>query len=451
MLDGVATVPQWLPAPDRVSLALAPFCTLFRVAPCLRRRDRRSMRRRSGQVGYLVKKGRMFHVRYYEDVPNGERRRRSVPVGLAVGKEKLSRPEALRKAADIVAASGVNTPEHLAQAVAPPKVETFAERVEWCRKYHKAWTDGKPGSVESMESQLSRHIIPRLGKLPVTDISDRTIQEFVADLKRTTFERRRRDGTIVKRYKLVARKTVLLIVGVVKLVVGRKVWRDWELDLGRPARPKQRFFTEDQLRQIIEEAPAEYRTLFALLGGTGLRIGEALGLKVEDVDTGNGVISVRRSIWRGQELTPKTENGERDVDIDPMLGAMLKEHIGDRTGWLFPARNGSPLAAGNLRRRVLAPLLERLGIEKAGMHAFRHARVTMLRRHGAPEDLQLAWIGHSALRTTRGYSHVKEDGEFRRSIAGSMGLNRLLGPNVGDSDPSRPAEVDPAKTEDSVG
>lgn len=45
---------------------------------------------------------------------------------------------------------------------------------------------------------------------------------------------------------------------------------------------------------------------------------------------------------------------------------------------VFEARNGSPLSTGNIRNRVLQPLLAKLGIPKAGPHAFRHSRVTML-------------------------------------------------------------------------
>ena len=75
-----------------------------------------------------------------------------------------------------------------------------------------------------------------------------------------------------------SRKTILNIVGVVKLVLGKKVWMTWELDLGKPEDPQQRYFTEEQLRKIIEGAEGQYRVLFALLAGTGMRIGEASGL-----------------------------------------------------------------------------------------------------------------------------------------------------------------------------
>ena len=53
------------------------------------------MRRRSGQSGQVVRKGKTWHVRFYVDVPGRQKRlRKSVPVGPAVGKEKLTKSEA---------------------------------------------------------------------------------------------------------------------------------------------------------------------------------------------------------------------------------------------------------------------------------------------------------------------------------------------------------------------
>jgi hypothetical protein len=71
---------------------------------------------------------------------------------------------------------------------------------------------------------------------------------------------------------------------------------------------------------------------------------------------------------------------------------------------------------------------KRLGIPKAGLHAFRHSRVTMLRKNGTPEDLQKQWIGHSSLRTTDRYSHTHQELEYRRLAASKAGLNLAVGP-----------------------
>jgi hypothetical protein len=79
---------------------------------------------------------------------------------IAVGKDKLTKPEAVRKGAEVIASIGVNTTEHLERALNIAPIVTFRQRVEWCRRYHKAWMDGKPSSVLSMESQLTKHILP---------------------------------------------------------------------------------------------------------------------------------------------------------------------------------------------------------------------------------------------------------------------------------------------------
>src|ERR1700726_1483563 len=263
------------------------FDTLARVAPDQRRKRRKSMSRRSGQRGQVVKKGGMWHVRFYVDVPGQEKRqRKSVPIGPIKGKEKLTKPEAEREGAELIASFGVNTSEHLERATNPNPLVTFQQRVEWCRRYHKAWTDGKPSSVLSMENYLTKHILPRFGHLPLDAVDETAVQEFVADLKRTTFERRKKNGQLLKKYKL-SRKTILNIVGALKLVLGRKRWMSWELDLGKPEEPQQRYFTEDQLRQIINAAEGQDRVLFALLAGTGMRIGEAAGLHLGDLDLDN--------------------------------------------------------------------------------------------------------------------------------------------------------------------
>src|SRR5438093_6354475 len=280
-----------------------------------------------------------------------------------------------------------------------------------------------------MESQLTKHILPRFGSLPLDAVDETAVQEFVADLKRATFRMRTPNGDPNKTYKL-SRKTILNIVGVVKLVLGKKVWMTWELDLGKPEDPQQRYFTEEQLKQIIESSEGQYRILFALLAGTGMRIGEAAGLYINDLDLENCVIYVRRAVWNGQELSPKTRNAVREIDIDSGLAELLRQHIGDRkVGRVFQARNGSPISGNNVLKRVLHPLLKKLGLPKAGLHAFRHSRVTMLRKRGTPEDLQKQWIGHSSLRTMDRYSHTNQELEYRRLAASNAGLNFVVGPN----------------------
>jgi integrase len=280
-----------------------------------------------------------------------------------------------------------------------------------------------------MESQVTKHILPRFGSLPLDAIDERAVQEFAAELKQATFERRSKKGKLIKTYKL-SRKTILNIVGVVKLIIGRKVWASWDWKLPKAARARQRYFTQEELQKIINAAEGPYRVLFALLAGTGMRISKAAGLYVDDLDLTNCVIYVRRDVVEGKEQSTKTENGERATDIDPDLADLLKQHLsGRKSGRVFQARNGAPIRGGNLRKRVLHPLLEQLGILRGGFHAYRHARVTILRKNGTPAELQTQWIGHSSLRTTDRYSHTDQEIEYRQRHARKTGLGFVVGPN----------------------
>ena len=69
-------------------------------------------------------------------------------------------------------------------------------------------------------------------------------------------------------------------------------------------------------------------------------------------------------------MSPKTRNAVREIDIDSGLADILRQHIGVKNaGRVFEARNGSPISGNNILKRVLHPLLKKLGIPKAGLHA----------------------------------------------------------------------------------
>jgi integrase len=182
---------------------------------------------------------------------------------------------------------------------------------------------------------------------------------------------------------------------------------------------EQRWFTQDEIGQIVKAAKGQYKVLFHLAGASGLRAGELFGLHVEDLDQNRGVIHVRRSVWRGQEVSPKTRKGYRDVWVDSATVQMLNEFLSGRScGRVFQTRNGTPLSC-EVIRLVLHPLCDRLGIPRGGLHAFRHGRVSHLQANNAPPDFTKSQVGHSSLRTTSGYTHFSDD--FKREITERLG------------------------------
>jgi integrase len=215
-------------------------------------------------------------------------------------------------------------------------------------------------------------------------------------------------------------KTIRNVVGVLKLILGIRVWREWKLSLPEVPVKEQRCFTPDEMRLIVGAAKSQWKTLFATLASTGLRCGEAFGLHVEDLDLEAGRIYVRRSIWNGEEVSVKTKRGYRAVNIEPVLVGMLAAHLANRkTGRVFQTSRGTPFCKSNVRRK-LNQILKSLKLAPAGLHAFRHGRVSVLQENGVPGDLVKEWVGHSNLRTTSRYTHFRD--EFRKQIACDVAL-----------------------------
>jgi len=362
------------------------------------------MSRRYGQSGYVVKKGSMWHGRFYVDLQD-RRKRMSVPLGPT---EQFTRPEAKRKLRELLGQLGVNTEAHLLQATKPSR--TFEQESAWWRQNKLSLF--KPSCRETMGSHIDKYLLPRFGDLSIDAVDERRVQEFIADLNRTEL----------------APKSIRNFIGVLKLILGKSRWRDWNLVLPEIPEREQRYFTEDEMRKIVNFVTGQWRALFATMAGTGLRCGEVFGLHVEDLDLSSCRISVRRSVWRGQEVTVKTKSGNRTVNIEPALADILREHLNGRTtGRVFQTRNGTPFSKDNARRKLVS-VLDKLGLKRGGLHAFRHGRVSVLQENGVPGDLVKEWIGHSSLRTTSRYTHIRP--EFRERVAAEVGLFKpMLDPN----------------------
>ena len=350
----------------------------------------------------------MWHGRYYVDVPGIENRRRaSVPLGSVL---TMKKPEAKRKLRAILQEMGLNDDTHLERTETDTK--TFASEAAWWKENRLPMC--KMSTQQAMGSHLDKYLIPALGSLPMASIDGRRVQELIADLNEAEYVW---PNGISKR---ISPKTIRNIVGVLKLVVGERVWRDWEIRMPEMPVKEQRCFSPDEMRRIVNAATGQWKVLFATLAGTGMRCGEAFGLHVDDLDLKAGRISIRRSVWNGEEGTVKTKRGYRTVTIDPVLSGMLTKHLNGRTtGRVFQTRTGTPFCKGNVRRK-LRQILKSLNLAPAALHAFRHGRVSVLQASGVPGDLVKEWVGHSNLQTTSLYTHFQDD--FRQRIASEVAL-----------------------------
>jgi integrase len=211
------------------------------------------------------------------------------------------------------------------------------------------------------------------------------------------------------------------------------------VEFPRSSHKEPRFFTQSELHSILDHAIEPDRTLYWLLAQTAIRIGEAVALTWDTVDFGMGNISVRASVWRGQIQTPKSNAAVRTIPLSPRL----LEHLAkfqqfwtpNQYNLLFANTKGKPWKADNLLVHHLHPLLKRLGIQRSGFHAFRHASATILDRMKAPLKVRQQRMGHASAEITLSrYTYVID--EDAKAVAASF--DRFISPTTSkDTKPKR--------------
>jgi integrase len=174
----------------------------------------------------------------------------------------------------------------------------------------------------------------------------------------------------------------------------------------------------------------------------GLRQGEALGLRWEDVDLEAGELSVRQTLMRlkGKGIvfgTPKSKMSRRTVSIPPSLLRALKAHrkaqrakrleLGSHwtdSGLVFTLEDGRPLDpsvdAGRWRQ-----LLKDAGVRHYRLHDARHSAATIMVANGVDIRVAMKILGHSQLSVTMKYQHVVDD--LMRDAAAKIDAGGLWG------------------------
>lgn len=351
------------------------------------------MSKRSGQSGQVFLRNDRWVGRFYVDAPGQTNRvRRAVVLGL---KSEFTKTQAKLKLKHVLSDEGVNTPEHLERSLKPAMVfDTVADLWE-----SKRLPQLKESSKYSVPLLLAKHVRPFFGPTALEEIRTGNVNDWIAEMQTKKLEPK----TIHNMWKL------FRAIMNWHAQQNDEPKRSWYPTLPAIPEEEQRWFTQYEVQRIVEAAKGQYKVLFHLAAYSGLRSGELAGLHVQDLDFARGVIRVRRSVWRGMEVAPKTRKGYRDVWIDSSTVHMLREHLGSRTaGRVFQSRVGTPLENRDICRRVLKPICRKLGIQPGGMHAFRHGRVSQLQANGVPADFTKSQVGHSSLRTTSGYTHFTD-------------------------------------------
>jgi integrase len=193
----------------------------------------------------------------------------------------------------------------------------------------------------------------------------------------------------------------------------------------RPAPPEMRTLSAEETRKLIEVARGDkLGALYMLAVHTGMRQGELLALKWQDVDLENAKLSVRRTLTmsNGRILLGelKTKKSRRTIRLTDAAIQALHEHLarqlegmerlGDAyrdEGLIFASQVGTPINPTNLRRRSFAALLRRANLPKIRFHDLRHTCATLLLSRNVHPKYVQELLGHANIAITLDtYSHV---------------------------------------------
>jgi integrase len=263
---------------------------------------------------------------------------------------------------------------------------------------------------------VNNHIKPILGGLKLKKLNSAHVQSFYRDrldagLSASTVHKMH---DILRRGLAQASKWHLVPKNVAYVV--------------KPPRPVPKemvALSADETRRLLEAAGGDrLKALYVLAVHTGMRQGELLALRWQDVDLENAVVSVRRTLTRnGGKVEfgePKTNKSRRSICLTPQAVDALRSHLqrqlrdmeilGDRyqdQGLIFTSDTGAPINPSNLRQRSFAPLLKRAGLPHMRFHDLRHTCATLLLSRGVHPKFVQELLGHATIAITLDtYFHV---------------------------------------------
>lgn len=297
----------------------------------------------------------------------------------------------------------------------------------------RRWLDevAKPtiraSTYDSYDDIVTLHLIPGLGRIAIAKLTPAEVQAFLNTKSASGLSPRRIQyiHAVLRRALVTAERRGLISRNVAKLV-----------DPPRVMRHEIRPLTPEQARALLD-ANRDDRlwALYVTALATGLRQGELLALRWEDVDLERRRLSVRGTLARVAGklavLEPKTERSRRTIGLPEVAISALRAHrtrqlterlvAGKRwvdSGHVFATTIGTPIEAAAVTRSFQRVLV-RAELPRSRFHDLRHAAATFLLAQGFTLEDVKNLLGHSSIvLTSNTYGHVLE--QRQEQVAAGM-------------------------------
>jgi integrase len=280
------------------------------------------------------------------------------------------------------------------------------------RQYAAAWQGAqvtRENTTRNVDVALRLHVLPHIGDRPLASVRPSNMQALVKTLSATLAP-----GTVEQVYKVARRMFAAAVDD--RILAASPCHR---IRLPRDDRPEVVVPTVEQITALAAAVTPRYRALVVMLAGSGLRIGEALGLNVSDVDFLRRTVKVERQRLRSGRIgPPKTTKSARTVPLGSVVTDELAAHLSayPSDGPLFTLITGEPLGY-----RAWAATWARAGKTvklDVDTHALRHFYASALIAGGASVKVVQMRLGHgSAVVTLNTYGHLwPGDDDLTRTV-----------------------------------
>ncbi|WP_322409146.1 site-specific integrase [Microbacterium invictum] len=308
----------------------------------------------------------------------------------------------------------------------------------WCATTLEASTR-KPTTKALMRSLINSHVkSARIGAVPLAKLRPSHFDSWVIDLRRK--EKPLTSTNPQAKARALSDATIQRVFRVLSVVLDGAV-RDGALavnparkvDQPRADRSEARVLNAREIRALLDAAraidqdPRGWRThsypLFALIAATGMRKGEALALRWQDIDLDAATVTVRGTLSRvdGKLIVtaPKTRASRRVLPISQGAVQLLRTHrvaqLEDRmraanvwvdSGHVFTTALGAPIDPRNVLRSIQAAA-RRAGVQDVDVHALRHSAATVMLDGGVHLKAVSTLLGHAGTQITGDiYAHL---------------------------------------------
>jgi len=277
----------------------------------------------------------------------------------------------------------------------------------------------KPKTIASYSDLTALYIIPHIGSIRLLDLRAHHLDTMYIAIQ------------VGRRGRVLSPSTIRRVHAVLRSALNSAVRRRLipynaaeyiELAPENPRRPKP--WTAEQARKFLEiNSQDRLAALYELMLLTGMRRGEAIGLRWEDVDLDGRCLFIVQQITevRGRSVVgkPKTKRGTRVVPIDVTTAATLRRHQAgqqvERLAWgsawneqdlVFTRENGLPLRPEYATRHFQA-LTQRADLPAIRLHDLRHTNASLALEAGVALKVVSDRLGHSQTAITADlYTHV---------------------------------------------